>query len=80
MGRNVTKLKNFVKYSVSILDIMTRVKYHNMSAGIIVITNYVSIVAKTFYTDVNFFDTNIKGTDIGLWVDELEPVFGRLVR
>ena len=51
-----------------------------MSAGIIVITNYVSIVAKTFYTDVNFFDTNIKGTDIGLWVDELEPVFGRLVR
>ena len=54
MGRNITKLKNFVKYSVSILDIMTRVKYHNMSAGIIVITNYVSIVAKTFYNRCQF--------------------------
>ena len=54
IGRNITKLKNFVKYSVSILDIMTRVKYHNMSAGIIVITNYVSIVAKTFYNRCQF--------------------------
>jgi len=54
IGRNVTKLKNFVKYSVFILAIMAPVKYHNMSAGIIVITNYVSIVAKTFYNPRQF--------------------------
>jgi len=54
VGRNVTKLKNFVKYSVFILAIMTRVKYHNRSAGINIITNYASIVAKTFYNGCQF--------------------------
>ena len=55
---NVTKLKNFVKYSVFILAIMTLVKYHNLTAAITVITDYTPQVTKTLYTNTNFCDNN----------------------